>query len=426
MTDTIPSEIAKRVSQSLGKRHRAETCLILLGKIAVYGSLLVLASLLTFVSVIGTSTIKKTVIDIPVYVDASVIDPTGERDPVLLARANYQALITKALHSKFPDVKKRRDRRALKKILSIGAEYELKELVLANPELIGKISAYTFTASSDVDIWLKSAKDNSSKLLKIKQIEWVERFAAEGTLRQVFNNSFLTNGDSREPELAGIWGAMIGSILTLAVCIGLSFPIGVMAAIYLEELAPKNKLTRAIEVNISNLAAVPSIIFGILGLALFLNFFGVPRSAPLVGGMVLALMTMPTIVITARASIQAVPPSIREAALGLGASEIQTIFHHVIPLAMPGILTGSIIGMARALGETAPLLIVGMAAFIADAPTNVTEPATVLPVQIYLWADSPERGFVEKTGAAIMVLLVFLITMNSVAIYLRNKFETKW
>jgi len=241
-----------------------------------------------------------------------------------------------------------------------------------------------------------------------------------------FNGTFFTTGDSREPEQAGILGAVVGSVLTLVITLLLSFPLGVLAAVYLEEFAPKNRWTDLIEVNINNLAAVPSIIFGLLGLAVFLNFMGLPRSAPLVGGMVLALMTLPTVIIAARAAFASVPPSIREAALGIGASKMQTVTHHVLPLALPGVLTGTIIGMARALGETAPLLLIGMVAFVVDIPGSLSDPATVLPVQIYIWVDSPERAFVAKTGAAIMVLLAFLIAMNGLAVVLRKHFERRW
>ena len=241
-----------------------------------------------------------------------------------------------------------------------------------------------------------------------------------------WNIEFFTTGDSRNPETAGIGGAIVGSSLTLLVTLLLAFPVGVAAAIYLEEFAPKNRINDMIEVNINNLAAVPSIIFGLLGLAIFLNFFGMPRSAPLVGGIVLALMTLPTIIIASRASIKSVPPSIKEGALALGATKIQAVFHHVVPLAMPGMMTGTIIGMARALGETAPLLMIGMVAFIVDVPRSITDPSTALPVQIFLWADSPERAFVEKTFAAILVLLIFLVIMNLTAILIRKRFEKKW
>lgn len=248
----------------------------------------------------------------------------------------------------------------------------------------------------------------------------------QGRLQKKFNTSFFWNGDSREPELAGIWGAVVGSAYTLLVTLLLPFPLGAATAVYLEAFAPQNIWTDMIEVNINNLAAVPSIVFGLPGLAVFLNFFDLPRSAPFVGGLVLTLMTLPTIIIAARAALKSVPPSIREAAYGVGASELQSVTHHILPLAMPGILTGTIIGMAQALGETAPLLMIGMVAFIVDIPRGVFDAATVLPVQIYLWSDSPERAFIERTSAAIMVLLAFLVTMNAAAVYLRHKFETRW
>ena len=269
-------------------------------------------------------------------------------------------------------------------------------------------------------------KEEMNNRLSDQQLIWLNNWVDAGRLDTHFNTLFFTNGDSREPELAGIHGAIKGTLLTLMVTLLLSFPIGVAAAIYLEEFAPKNRITDLIEININNLAAVPSIIFGLLGLAIFINFMYLPRSAPLVGGLTLALMTLPTIIITSRAAIKAVPPSIKEAAIGLGASHMQTVFHHILPLSMPGILTGSIIGMAQALGETAPLLMIGMVAFIVDTPGGILEASTALPVQVYLWADSPERGFLEKTSAAIMVLLLFLIVMNGLAIWLRQKFEKKW
>jgi phosphate transport system permease protein len=259
-----------------------------------------------------------------------------------------------------------------------------------------------------------------------KEVIWLEQLRAKGEVEQAFATRFFTSGDSREPELAGLRGALIGSLLTLAVTLVLCLPIGVAAAIYLEEFAPKNRVTEAIEININNLAAVPSIVFGLLGLAMFLNFFGLPRSAPLVGGLVLALLVLPTIIIASRAALKAVPPSIKEAALGVGASRQQAIFHHVLPLAMPGIMTGTIIGMAHALGETAPLLMIGMVAFIVDIPGGITDAATVLPVQIYLWSDLPEVAFQAKTAATIIVLLVFLFVMNSAAILVRRRFERRW
>jgi phosphate transport system permease protein len=270
------------------------------------------------------------------------------------------------------------------------------------------------------------SKPESSRKIRDQSIAVLEELKAKGLVRSVPNLSFFEQGDSREPELAGVLGALVGSALTMLVTLVLCLPVGVLAAIYLEEFAPKNWLTHLVEVNINNLAAVPSIVFGLLGLAVFLNFFGLPRSAPLVGGLVLALLVLPTIIIASRAALKAVPPSIREAALGVGASKQQAVFHHVLPLAMPGILTGTIIGMAHALGESAPLLLIGMVAFIVDVPTSFTQAATVLPVQIFLWSDLPEVGFQAKTAFAIIVLLLFLFVMNGMAIWLRKKFERRW
>jgi phosphate transport system permease protein len=262
--------------------------------------------------------------------------------------------------------------------------------------------------------------------LNDKQVAWFDALAAKGLVSTALGTAFLTNGDSREPEQAGVWGAVVGTFFTMLVTLLMTLPLGIATAVYMEEFAPKNRWTDLIEININNLAAVPSIVFGLLGLAVFLNFFGLPRSAPLVGGMVLALIVLPTIIIAGRAAIKAVPPSIREAALGVGASKLQVVTHHVLPLAMPGIMTGTIIGMAHALGETAPLLMIGMVAFIVDIPGGITDAATVLPVQIYIWADSPERAFVERTSAAIMVLLAVLLLMNGLAILLRRQFERRW
>jgi phosphate transport system permease protein len=314
--------------------------------------------------------------------------------------------------------------------VSSGAAFELRDMLLADPSLVGTSRRLWLPASDEVDLLVKGilSRDlpEAERRLSDLQLAWIDRLDAQGRVARRFNTRFFTAGDSRDPELAGILGATLGSAFTLLITLALSFPLGVATAIYLEEFAPKNRLTDLIEVNINNLAAVPSIVFGLLGLAVFLNFFHLPRSAPLVGGMTLALMTLPTIIITGRAAIQAVPPSIREAARGLGASPMQVVGHHVLPLALPGILTGTIIGMARALGETAPLLMIGMVAFIADIPRGIGDAATTLPVQVFLWADSPERAFVEKTSGAILVLLGFLVSMNATAIWLRRRFETRW
>jgi phosphate transport system permease protein len=305
----------------------------------------------------------------------------------------------------------------------------VKLTAVSNTEAIGRVlmplQSQQDAAAGSWQI-LEYETPESSRRLKDNALAWAWDLQRKGQLEKRFNTTFFTAGDSREPELAGIRGAVVGSFYTLVVTLLLSFPIGVSAAVYLEEYAPKNRWTDLIEVNINNLAAVPSIVFGLLGLAVFINFFGLPRSAPLVGGLVLTLMTLPTIIIASRAALKSVPPSIREAALGVGASRIQMMTHHVLPLAMPGMLTGTIIGMAQALGETAPLLMIGMVAFIVDIPGGFTDPATALPVQIYLWADSPERAFVERTSAAIIVLLGFLIIMNLLAVMLRKKFERRW
>jgi phosphate transport system permease protein len=349
----------------------------------------------------------------------------------ILGSADYQTPIYRAIYELFPEVDGRSARRELRDMISPGGGFRLRDMVLANPELIGQTITMQVALADSLDQVNKGAYDLEEMPerrwpISPQQLAWFERLEADGRVTTAFNVPFFTQADSRQPELAGIWGAAVGSFYTLVVTLALAFPIGVSAAIYLEEFAPKNRITDLIEVNINNLAAVPSIVFGLLGLAVFIQFFGLPRSAPLVGGMVLALMTLPTIIIASRAALKAVPPSIREAALGMGASKLQSVLHHVLPLAMPGILTGTIIGMAQALGETAPLLMIGMVAFITSTPEGFTDPATVLPVQIYLWSDSPERGFTAKTSAAIMVLLAFLIMMNGLAIWLRKKFERRW
>jgi phosphate transport system permease protein len=295
----------------------------------------------------------------------------------------------------------------------------LRSAIQKDPSILTQTTTIKIPASSPFALAERGAGNPASQVL-------YKRLADRGVVTTGFNTGFLTNSDATDPIQAGIWGAFKGSLLTMLVTLLLAFPVGVLSALYLEEYAPKNRWTDLIEVSINNLAAVPSIIFGLLGLAVFLNIWGLPRSAPIVGGLTLALMTMPVIVIAGRNAIKAVPPSIRDAALGIGASPIQVVFHHVLPLALPGILTGTIIGMARALGETAPLLMIGMRAFVATPPGGIADPATVLPVQIFLWSDEVSKGFIEKTSAAIIVLLVFLLAMNAVAIYLRNRFETRW
>ncbi|MCB1802851.1 MAG: phosphate ABC transporter permease PstA [Gammaproteobacteria bacterium] len=418
------------VNQSLKKRYAREARFRRLGLGAVLLGLLFVSILFLDIIGKGYTAFVQTHITLEVYFDPDVIDPDGQRDMQAIARADFRKIAREPLRAMFPEVTGRRDKRALDAILSSGAPYQLLEMVQEDPSLIGQRRTVDLIADDDIDMLVKGHIDRNvvaaDRRVSDQVIGWVDALEKQGLVKKNFNTRFFTNGDSREPELAGIGGAVAGSFYTLLVTLLLSFPIGVAAAVYLEEFAPKNRWTDLIEVNINNLAAVPSIVFGLLGLAMFINLFGLPRSAPLVGGLVLTLMTLPTIIIAARAALKSVPPSIREAALGVGASKMQAVLHHVVPLAMPGMLTGTIIGMAQALGETAPLLMIGMVAFIVDIPGGPLDPSTVLPVQVYLWADSPERAFVERTSAAIIVLLAFLIAMNTFAVIMRRRFERRW
>ena len=408
----------------LRKRYRAETRFKRLGLSAIVLSLSFVFFLFYTIISDGYSAFTQTFVEIEVSFDHDFF--TGAN----ISNANFPGLVKNSMREMFPEVKGRKDKKLLYSLISPAAAFTLQNMVEENPKLIGTTQKIWVLADDDVDMFIKGKTDpdvaETNRRLKDKQLVWLDRLQEAGKLEKRFNKTFFTSGDSREPELAGVYGAAKGSLLTLLITLSLSFPIGVAAAVYLEEFAPANHWTDIIEVNINNLAAVPSIIFGLLGLAIFINFWGLPRSTPIVGGLVLTLMTLPTIIIAGRASLKSVPPSIREAALGIGASKLQTVTHHVLPLALPGMLTGTIIGMAQALGETAPLLMIGMVAFIVDVPGSITDPSAVLPVQIYLWADSPERAFSEKTSAAIMVLLAFLIAMNSFAVFLRKRFETKW
>jgi phosphate transport system permease protein len=549
-------------------RYRAEARFKAYGIAALAVTTLFLAVLLVDIVRQGLPTFTEHTLVLDVPVKADVVDPAGKRDIQAIKGADYFPLMKAALDTAIPGIESRGASKQLARLLSVGAPDRLRDMIVADPSLIGKTVKVPLLLSDDADIYykgsetkviarpgrgtatpsgvkgeitiltssndfaeeLKSVKDKlrvrvaemladatridraagqqqaakvkelrdqagafklrveqpavaemlDSKLPSVlvaingglvkvtkldtsgitgdvllplkstdeakpqgwqvvnyptpeadrkvldQEVAFLERFRDIGAVDRGFNWRFFTSGDSREPELAGVRGALVGTALTLLVTLLLCLPIGVMAAIYLEEFAPKNRWTDLVEVNINNLAAVPSIVFGLLGLAVFLNFFGLPRSAPLVGGLVLALLVLPTIIIAARAALKAVPPSIKEAALGVGASHQQAVFHHVLPLAMPGIMTGTIIGMAHALGETAPLLMIGMVAFIVDVPKGLTEAATVLPVQIYLWSDLPEPAFQAKTAAAIIVLLGFLFLMNGAAIWLRKKFERRW
>ena len=433
MTEIAASPMIRRPDLSearLGRRYAAERRFRLYGLLAILSAAAVLALLVVSIVVKAIPAFTQTYVALDIAFAEEVLDPEGGRDPEVLARADYDKLFKDSLRAAFPDVTDRREKRRLYRIVSSGAGLTLRDMVVADPSLIGGSRRVWVKSSDDIDSFVKGLirRDvpEADRRVNDSQIAWVDSLQEQGRIETRFNVDFFTLGDSRQPENAGIWGAVVGSFFTLLVTLGLSFFVGVLSAVYLEEFAPKNKWTDLIEVNINNLAAVPSIVFGLLGLAVFLGVFNLPRSAPLVGGMVLALMTLPTIIIAARSALKAVPPSIREAALGVGASKVQVQIHHVLPLAMPGILTGTIIGMAQALGETAPLLMIGMVAFIVDVPSGITDPATVLPVQIYIWADSPERAFVAKTSAAILVLLSFLVFMNALAVVLRKRFERRW
>src|SRR5262245_12858931 len=421
----LPARDALR--RRLRRRHAAEQRFRAYGVGAIGLAILALSTLLVSVVVRAIPAFWQYEVRLPIRFEPSPLDPEGVGAPAL--GPNYTGLLKEALRAQFPDVQGRSELRELGALLSTDAPFQLRERVLADPSLLGRSDEVPVLLAAAAGLYLDGGGGEKARAragLSAEQVTWLESLRGEGRIERKLAQRFFRSGDSREPELAGVWGAVVGSAWTLLVTLLLSFPIGSAAALYLEEFAPRSRLTDWIEVNINNLAAVPSIVFGLLGLALFLNWFGLPRSAPLVGGMVLALMTLPTVVIAARSAIRAVPPSVREAALAVGASPFQVALQHVLPLALPGILTGTILGMARALGETAPLLMIGMVAFIVDVPSRVTDPATVLPVQIYLWADAPERAFLSKTSAAILVLLAFLAVMNLAAVLLRNRFERRW
>lgn len=418
------SPTTEKVAASLAKRHGKESRFKLLGRLAVALGFLLVFILITDITYKALPAFHQhwVKLEISFQKDWLSIETSNKES---LQTVNYRKVLKRSMYQMFPKVKGRKDKRKLNKIISSNAEFTIKDFLLTSPEHFAQKIQVWVRVDDDVDTYLKDVKTPGESGARIdeQQAQWIKKLIDNKRIEKRFNFSFFTNGDSREPELAGVKGALTGTILTMLVTLVLSFPLGVAAALYLEEFAPRNRWTDIIEVNINNLAAVPSIIFGLLGLAVIINMFGLPRSAPLVGGIVLTLMTLPTIIIASRASIKAVPPSIREAAMGIGASKMQTTFSHVLPMAMPGIMTGAIIGLAQALGETAPLLMIGMVAFIVDVPASITDASTVLPVQIYLWADSPERAFLAKTSAAILVLLGFLLVMNTIAALLRKKFE---
>ena len=410
-------------NQNFQKRHRAER------RFKAYGLISLVAAASMLAVIIGSMAYKA----IPAFNNYTLnleIDMSNQSSNSMIEDINYRGLLRDSLFSLFPEIEDRSKKRKLSKLISSSSSYNLQDFIIENPSYINKKFYFNVLFTDDSDLFYKGYVDTSlpesERRIDDDEVFWLEYLYSLGRVKNKISSNLFLNGDSREPEVAGFFGATIGSLITIFVTLILSFPVGVFTAIYLENFAVKNKLTDFIEVNINNLAAVPSIIFGLLGLAVFINFFGMPRSVPLVGGLVLSLMTLPTIIITTRSALQSVPPSIREAALAMGASEMQVVFHHLLPAALPGIFTGTIIGLARAFGESAPLLLIGMVAFIVDIPGSISDPATALPVQIYIWADSPERAFVAKTSAATLILIGLLVIINLVAVILRKRYEVKW
>lgn len=405
------------------KRHRAER------RFKAYGLISLVAAASMLAVIIGSMAYKA----IPAFNNYTLnleIDMSNQSSNSMIEDINYRGLLRDSLFSLFPEIEDRSEKRKLSKLISSSSSYNLQDFIIENPSYINKKFYFNVLFTDDSDLFYKGYVDTSlpesERRIDDDEVLWLEYLYSLGRVKNKISSNLFLNGDSREPEVAGFFGATIGSLITIFVTLILSFPVGVFTAIYLENFAVKNRLTDFIEVNINNLAAVPSIIFGLLGLAVFINFFGMPRSVPLVGGLVLSLMTLPTIIITTRSALQSVPPSIREAALAMGASEMQVVFQHLLPAALPGIFTGTIIGLARAFGESAPLLLIGMVAFIVDIPGSISDPATALPVQIYIWADSPERAFVAKTSAATLILIGLLVIINLVAVILRKRYEVKW
>jgi phosphate transport system permease protein len=405
--------MTKSKIKNLKKRHRQEKRFKAFGMLSIAFALSFLIILFGMILGKGSSAFLRSEI-------ALEVDLSNESD---ITKIDYRQLIKQSLKQKFPDAAELSEINSLYQIVSKIANLELKKQIEINPDLLGKKSEFWLSASSKSDMFLKHQNASS---LNEKQALWLETLVAENHVRKVFNWKFFQFADSREAEIAGIGAGLTGSLLVMIIFMMLAFPTGIMCAFYLEEFAPKNRLTDIVEISINNLAAIPSIIYGLLGLTLYLQFMNLPRSSSLVGGMTLFMLVLPVIIIATRNTIRSIPNSIRDGAAALGASKMQVTLHHLLPLSIPGIMTGTILAISRALGETAPLLMVGMVAFIADIPQSFAEATTVLPVQIYLWSDSPESGFAEKTAAAILVLLGFLILFNLVAIILRKKFEQKW
>lgn len=428
MTDLRPAtdDLKAAVARRLKARNAAERRFRLYGRIAIAIALGFLVLLIGRIVQQGWSTFIDYRLTTQVYLDPSRIDAA---DP---GGASYDLLIAEQLLKRIgvadDEYGSRSD--AMKDLLSGDLGFQVMDRVKADPGLIGKTLTLSAPLKADAGLYfkgqIKRASPEEERPLSNAQLDWLDKLDAMGLVKSGFNTTFLSRSDSTEPEQAGVLGAVVGSALMLILTAALAIPIGVLAATYLEEFAPKNRWTDLVEVNINNLAAVPSIVYGLLGLAVFINWMNVPRSSPLVGGLVLALMSLPTVIIATRSALKAVPPSIREAALALGASRTQTVFHHVLPLAMPGVMTGAILSLAHALGETAPLLMVGMVSFVPGVPDALTSASTVLPVQIFIWENASERAFHERTAAAIMVLLAFMILMNLAAVLLRRRFERRW
>ncbi|ADE39447.1 phosphate ABC transporter permease PstA [Candidatus Puniceispirillum marinum] len=424
-----PEQATKQVQETIKRRNKQEKRFRFYGRIAIAIALIFLVTLFATILSKGIPGFFQYYVTLDVELDRERLDPKGDLSTGSLYSGDARGVVRDAL---FAAVKPegRSGKRAAGKMISSGSEERIRKFVQENPDLFGTIQPMRFALDDDIDSFLrgfiKRETPEADRRINDRVIGYVDDLNARGRISYNVSDYLFFGSASRDAEMAGIKGAFVGSLMTLAVCLVLSFPIGVATAVYLEEIAKKNRITEFIEININNLAAVPSVVFGILGLAIFIGIFGLPRSIPLIGGVVLALMTLPTIIISSRAAIRAVPPSVRDAAYGVGASRMQTIFHHVIPLALPGMLTGTIIGMAQALGETAPLLMIGMVAFIVDIPNSVMDPGTVLPVQIFMWADFAERMFIQKTSAAIIVLLAFLVGMNAFAIVLRKRLERRW
>ena len=415
--------------ERLKKRHNSEKRFRFYGLASIFVALLFVLILVNNIFSKGSSAFMKTAINVEVFFDPELLEVKNGSTLDEIQEADFYDVTIETILKSYP-AKNLDEENELIDLFTTDAEIEIKNAFIKNNNLVGKKINLEITASDDIDQLHKGnyPRDLPEDRRRISnfQLKIYDNFVADEKIVKNFNNYFFSNGDSRDPELAGIGGALVGSFYSILICLLLSFPVAVLASIYLEEFAPKNKITDFIEININNLAAVPSIVYGLLALQILLASLQMPRSTPLVAGITLALMTLPRIIIPCRASLKAVPPSIREGALAVGASKFQSVFHHVVPLALPGTLSGTIIGLAQALGETAPLILIGMVAFVVDIPSTPIDPLSSLPVQVYLWSESAERGFVEKTSATIMMLLSFLIVMNFVAVYLRQKFEKRW